>query len=111
MFDGNIETCWNSESGSSQFIIIDFKSDVIIRNFRVMFQGGFVGSHSAVQGLNAKGDVLYDEDFFPEDNNALQKFTLESAKFIKSVKILFKKSTDFYGRITVYCLDLYGAGE
>jgi hypothetical protein len=43
MFDGNKNTCWNSDQGSPQFILIDFGRSVVTKKLKIMFQGGFVG--------------------------------------------------------------------
>lgn len=54
---------------------------------------------------------LLDENFQVADNNSLQTMELkESSKLfqIQKFKIFWKSSTDFYGRIVVYKLDLIG---
>ena len=43
MFDGLLDTCWNSDSGSPQSITFDFCRPIEIASIRVMFQGGFTG--------------------------------------------------------------------
>jgi hypothetical protein len=43
MFDGNADTCWNSNNGSPQFIVLDFLNNVEFESIRIIFQGGFVG--------------------------------------------------------------------
>ncbi|KAJ3013977.1 Nuclear receptor 2C2-associated protein [Thoreauomyces humboldtii] len=61
-------------------------------------------------------------DFYPADHNHLQVFDLRppgaagegleglegSGRRWKRVRIVFKNTTDFYGRVTVYRLDLIG---
>ena len=39
----DISTCWSSDSGSPQYILIDFEKDIIPAEVRIMFQGGFSG--------------------------------------------------------------------
>ena len=44
---------------------------------------------------------------YPQDINTLQIFPIE-LNFVKSIKILFNESSDFFGRITLYKFDLLG---
>ena len=48
--------------------------------------------------------------FFPDDSNKLQSFSIDDAKNFEAIKfrVLFGSSTDFFGRITIYSLELYG---
>lgn len=46
MFDNDINTCWNSDQGSPQSILIDFQRLVKIQFINITFQGGFVGQVS-----------------------------------------------------------------
>ena len=43
MADGKEETCWNSDQGSPQWILIEFPGAVTLSRVCIMFQGGFVG--------------------------------------------------------------------
>jgi len=43
LLDSSEETCWNSDSGSPQFILFSFPQPVILSQLEIMFQGGFVG--------------------------------------------------------------------
>lgn len=75
------------------------------------FQGGFVGKKCIVVGstVDAPNDYSIDIDtFYPEDINPTQTFNFEATQPLKRVKIIFEESTDFYGRITVYKLDVIG---
>ncbi|KAF9957211.1 Nuclear receptor 2C2-associated protein [Modicella reniformis] len=75
--DDSEETCWNSESGSPQFIVMDFGRKVQVETIQLMFQGGFQVPET--QGMTTS-----------------------------RVKIIFESSTDFFGRITIYKLDILG---
>ena len=47
-------------------------------------------------------------DFFPEDINRIQTFNFPEVKTgVRKIRIIFKSSSDFYGRITLYSLELY----
>ena len=43
MFNNDEISCWNSDQGSPQFILIEFSQYVVVSSFSVIFQGGFVG--------------------------------------------------------------------
>ena len=71
-----------------------------------MFQGGFVGKNCWIEVVpEAATGFEKHQDFDPEDSNKLQKFSFTPVT-CKSIKIVFGESTDFYGRITVYQLNL-----
>ena len=74
-----------------------------------MFQGGFVGKncqfHVKREGA-AKAEFL--RDFYPADDNHAQTFDLDCEDKVTQVKIVFLDSTDFFGRITIYNLDVLG---
>lgn len=59
--------------------------------------------------VDAPNDYSIEIDtFYPEDINPTQTFNFEATPALKRVKIIFEESTDFYGRITVYKLDVIG---
>jgi hypothetical protein len=43
MFDDDVNTCWNSDQGEQQSILIDFGRVVRVHRLLITFQGGFVG--------------------------------------------------------------------
>ncbi|KAG0260046.1 Nuclear receptor 2C2-associated protein, partial [Linnemannia exigua] len=83
---------------------------VSIASFQLMFQGGFVGKTCQVLAWIDSNEFVDMMRFYPEDINPLQTFPVaEAEKQITSrVKIVFESSTDFFGRITVYKLDILG---
>ena len=102
LFDGREDTCWNSDQGSPQFVLISFeKPPEKISQLQIQFQGGFVGTQCHVV-VNETQTV----EFFPEDSNKLQTFSLDNVENCESLKIVFGASTDFFGRITIYQLKL-----
>ncbi|KAJ2465005.1 Nuclear receptor 2C2-associated protein, partial [Coemansia sp. RSA 2322] len=108
LFDGSNESCWNSESGSPQHILVEFKKPVQLSEVQIRFQGGFAGKETKLidRALNTEICALY-----PEDINSLQTFPLpeeEQTVWRSQVKIQFLSSTDFFGRITIYSLDFVG---
>ncbi|GAB6029775.1 Nuclear receptor 2C2-associated protein [Chamberlinius hualienensis] len=109
MFDGNDETCWNSDQGTPQWIHVDFSKEVIPKELHIRFQGGFTGKDCSIQGQSENEiDVVKLHSFYPEDNNSLQVFPLPVESTQKSLRIMFNNSTDFFGRIVVYDLNIYG---
>lgn len=75
------------------------------------FQGGFVGKKCVIQGSLATSPNQYDVDFgtlYPEDVNSTQVFQVMPNEPVQRLKIIFEESTDFYGRITMYKLDILG---
>lgn len=117
MFDGRLDTCWNSDQGSPQFILMDFGKDVTVTDLHIMFQGGFSGADAVVQ-VGTSLDALETLASCLEiaDSNDLQTFPLQMANgssgtFLlqgRYVQITFPSSTDFYGRVTIYQLEVDG---
>ncbi|GBE77243.1 galactose-binding domain-like protein [Sparassis latifolia] len=114
--DGDPETCWTSQQGTPQSIQLSFPSPVIPRKIALTFQGGFVGTRCSVQvlpsqiGLEKPKWQSYSQ-IFPEDVNRRQNFDLPVELLqngVESLKLVFEESSDFFGRITVYDLQLEG---
>ncbi|CAM1295147.1 NR2C2AP (predicted) [Pycnogonum litorale] len=105
--DGNEDTCWNSDQGDKQWLEVEFEEFIEPSELRLQFQGGFV----------AKRCVLTDEhsspfaEIYPEDSNSVQMFKLEESRRLKKLKINFEDLTDFFGRVTLYDLDVLGSGS
>ncbi|XP_065102122.1 nuclear receptor 2C2-associated protein isoform X1 [Paramisgurnus dabryanus] len=108
MFDANEETCWNSDQGGSQWVILDFPQPVKATDLRLQFQGGFSGKSCKLEGSAKENDLKHILDFYPEDDNSLQSFPIPDSPLVQRLKIVFENSTDFFGRIIVYTLDILG---
>ncbi|XP_033108788.1 nuclear receptor 2C2-associated protein-like [Anneissia japonica] len=109
LFDGNDETCWNSDEGSPQWVKVEFPETVFLTSIHMQFQGGFVGKTCTLEGQSSdeeEFDLI--TECYPDDSNALQIFPVKDCEAIKRLKITFKESTDFFGRVTVYKLDILG---
>jgi len=73
------------------------------------FQGGFVGTRCAVQVQSAEGQWETKQNVYPEDVNRRQIFELDLGDVpIRTLKLVFEQSSDFFGRITIYDLDILG---
>ncbi|XP_043909853.1 BLOC-1-related complex subunit 8 isoform X2 [Protopterus annectens] len=43
LFDNNEETCWSSDQGSTQWVLLEFPQTVNVSELLIQFQGGFAG--------------------------------------------------------------------
>lgn len=115
------DLCWNSEgSNSPQSIVVSFIEPASIEKLGFQFQGGFVGLDTSVSITTTNDATFQDvtssfdqEIREPEDSMALQEFATDATSVpiteVKKLKITFEKSTDFYGRVTVYNLDIWAS--
>lgn len=82
------------------------------------FQGGFVGTKCSVYSQSKDtqdSEWTLVRQVFPEDVNRVQSFPLrepdegnESTAAVTQLKLFFEESSDFFGRITIYDLDVTG---
>lgn len=105
--DGCRDTCWNSDQGTPQWIGLDFSAPVVPSEIHLQFQGGFAGKEVHVEAAGAAGATACFE-IFPEDSNALQKFYLQRDTPVEKMRIVFRSSTDMFGRVVVYHLAVCG---
>ncbi|KAF4041615.1 putative F5/8 type C domain-containing protein [Phytophthora infestans] len=106
----DLSTCWNSAQGSPQQVQLLFNRVVDISTLRIMFQGGFVGQDVQVHVKKAGGSVQWEEvdaDVDPEDSNDLQEFSCKLQQ-VEAIALNFQRSTDFYGRVVIYRLEVRG---
>lgn len=118
LFDADEETCWNSDQGTPQFVVVDFAEPKRVKEIRIRFQGGFVGGDCQFQATRNGSDFETIAPFYPEDSNKLQSFPIAASaastaaadpeEEFSKFRILFGSSTDFFGRITIYTLDIIG---
>jgi hypothetical protein len=123
-------SCWNSEgspqgSAVENWLRIDFGRSVQICELRIQFQAGFVAETMAIWALlannNNNNNNDNDEEKFVklseeevEDNHDVQSFLLLSSATTRAtttttaIKLVFDECTDFYGRITIYQLQVMG---
>ncbi|EPQ60229.1 galactose-binding like protein [Gloeophyllum trabeum ATCC 11539] len=119
--DGNPDTCWTSQQGLPQYVQLTFPGPVLPRKISLTFQGGFVGTKCAVEAITAqqagsessKGWQMLSR-IYPEDVNRQQIFDLTPVdptlhgKHVEALRVVFEESSDFFGRVTVYDLQLEG---
>lgn len=113
--DRSPETCWTSQQGLPQHIQLSFPSPIVPSSISLTFQGGFVGIRCLVnvQSSQQSGWETLTR-IYPEDVNRKQVFDLfgvveQVQNGIQTMKLVFEESSDFFGRITVYDLDIEGA--
>lgn len=87
--------------------MVEFENEIELGSFEIQFQGGFVGEDCRIEAGSDYRSLESIEPFYPEDINSSQKFILNNKIRAKTFKILFGKSTDFFGRIIVYKLSFY----
>lgn len=75
-----------------------------------MFQGGFVGQTCRVLGTPHDATAPVELALvFPEDVSDPQTFPINADNVqVASVRLVFEASSDFFGRITVYTVDVVG---
>jgi len=101
------ETCWNSGEGKQQFIIINFNKTINLNHFTIQFQGGFVCRQIELVTVTFGGLSKLTNTVEPNDSNSNQIFQCKCDN-ISSVKLIMSNPSDFFGRIIVYRLDLFG---
>ena len=94
-----------------------FDSPVVPKRISITFQGGFVGTRCRIEVPQSGENALKPHwkkwtEIFPEDVNKAQVFDLLPDDLVTSgvagLKLIFEQSSDFFGRITVYDLQVLG---
>lgn len=86
--------------------------DLSTCQLKIKFQGGFVGSVMTVSLADSNSKHVYEKSFYPDDINDLQAFTLDAesnrktVENVKKISIVFEQSSDFFGRIIIYHVEL-----
>lgn len=87
--------------------MVEFETEVEVGSLEIQFQGGFVGKDCHIEGGQDFRSLKSMAPFYPEDINSSQKFQLAEKIKAKTFKLLFERSTDFFGRIIIYKLSFY----
>ena len=118
-------SCWNSDQAppnapleKQQIFQINFNRMVSVSRIAIMFQGGFVPMKCilSIRRSERRDFEPIDEGDFDmelEDCNELQEFGLPDDIDTKcdALKLTFGESSDFYGRVTIYRLQVWGYEE
>jgi hypothetical protein len=112
----NPSTSWNCEGSSSgkheSFFIVDFGRVVTPMELRLQFQAGFAAEEVAAHVQNTETgawETMIDLEM--EDAHGVQNFDLLEGKQrvqTKALKFIFDECTDFFGRIIIYQLQIWG---
>lgn len=126
LFDGQDDTCWNSDEGPSQSITLKLSTPVTLTRVEITFQGGFASRTVALSvcagatgakevGNKAeKGKLVFRAaaTFATQDSHSAQPLVLPlPAAHVTAVKLALTQSSDFFGRVIVYRLAVFGAPE
>jgi hypothetical protein len=101
---GRNDGCW---------FIVDFWRAVQPDEIRIQFQAGFCAETCSVYAKNEKEEwILVDDTLEFDDVHELQTRSLQVEKLTtKAIKLTFDDATDFYGRVTIYRLEVWGKEE
>lgn len=119
LFDGSDDTCWSSDQGSPQFVELVLPRAVPVTALVLMFQGGFAGQAGELLGgrrAEALDGAMSWEPLCaiePEDVSSVQRFPIPrdaggQPVAVDALRVVFNRSSDFYGRVTLYRLDVLG---
>ena len=127
-------SCWNSEGSSTTnkkaaaaaaaacWFLLDFQRPVYPTQIRIQFQAGFCAETCAVYEKRVEESVedgggtttcstweCIDDDIEWEDVHETQTHDLPSSKQATSaLKLVLDDFTDFYGRVTIYRIEIWG---
>jgi hypothetical protein len=105
MIDSLEDSCWTSSPGMKHSILLELleESPLNLSGISLCFQGGF-----SAREMELHLDDVKIQTFFPLDNNENQIFNLTNPLVVYSkILLLFPNgSTDTFGRITIYKLEL-----
>mmetsp|Transcript_3520 Transcript_3520/g.9308 ORF Transcript_3520/g.9308 Transcript_3520/m.9308 type:complete len:168 (-) Transcript_3520:390-893(-) len=119
----NALTSWNSEGSrngkNENFLVVDFTGGgkhpdrtVKIEELCLQFQAGFAAEELTVYVRTTEGGIgpwSKAEELEADDDHDLQSFPLSPAEeAATAIKIVFNETTDFYGRVILYQLQVWG---
>ena len=97
---------WNSEGNaqSDTTLMIKFGRPVIPTIIKFQFQAGFSVELISLYDVNNTKVA----EFALEDIHDLQSFTFNAEKSYRSLKLILEHFSDFYGRVILYKLEIWG---
>jgi len=105
-------SCWNSDSchdDQQQYLLLDFRRPVYVQTLKIEFQAGFIAETCAVQLQTSDKTWIDLEELELEDNHDMQEFALAKETTMgTALKLVFEEFTDFYGRVTIYRIEVWG---
>jgi hypothetical protein len=112
----NVSSCWNSEGnqGDTHWLSIDFGRTVRVQQIKVQFQAGFAAESGLMQVLPTDGSGKWEtaqelefEDTYEMQTEATTETNVDGHT-TTAVRFVFQDFTDFYGRVTIYRLEIWG---
>lgn len=112
LIDGKENTCWNSDAGKIQFIVLKFQRKVDVSRLELTFQGGFAPRlMSVIPGYVENSTIKYELEkgsrYTISDHNSMQSFRM-SLNEVEVLRLVFSDMSDDFGRVIVYRLDVLG---
>jgi hypothetical protein len=114
----NTSSSWNSEGSSSSgapqasTFILEFAKAIEPCEIRIQFQAGFAAEEINVHLHDANGKWKPMVELEADDHYDIQSISLledaHNSGPTKALKLVFEEPTDFYGRITIYQLQVWG---
>ncbi|TPX39169.1 hypothetical protein SeLEV6574_g07397 [Synchytrium endobioticum] len=103
MIDGNVDTCWNSDVGTPQWIQVHFESDVRVSALVFTFQGGFAPKCIKVMMQDgAEWKVV--ETLWGVDVSKQQVFEFKKSIKVPALRVVFEESYDTMWYRVLYIL-------
>ena len=94
--------------GLPQWVEVRFSGPVVVSGVSLTFQGGFAGTACVISACqDKKGEHSEVATVHPVDENHKQDFSFEAVP-CKRLRMTFTESSDFYGRIIAYAVDVVG---
>eukprot|EP00536_Pseudo-nitzschia_multiseries_P002832 jgi/Psemu1/184420/e_gw1.39.143.1 len=116
----DVLTSWNSEGSPNgkkeSFLIIDFcgggkhpNRTVKPSELGLQFQAGFSAEEVTVYAAKPREEAdETNEEIEADDDHELQSFPLSLDDPTSALKVVFDETTDFYGRVIVYQIQVWG---
>lgn len=115
----NESSCWNSDGQADGEIensfVVNFHRKVLVEEIRIQFQGGFACEECTLYSSSENNEwkEIDNADIEPENINSIQSFPLgedvdQEDRLCNAVQIGFHSMSDFYGRVIIYKLEVWG---
>lgn len=104
-------SCWYSdgEEGATQSLTINFKRNVLPTQLKMQFQAGFSAETCTIHIRTGADTWELVDEIEVEDTHDEQLFSFEEkSQTGDAIKIVFDEMTDFYGRVMIYKVGVWG---
>jgi hypothetical protein len=106
----NDSNCWNSEGieGATQYFELDFGRMTRPQELRIQFQAGFFAQSCSVQVVDDSEQYQTVQTIEFDDVHSIQIERLSLDATTNKLRLVFDDFTDFYGRLIVYRIEVWG---